>query len=117
MEDFLLSILDKYGYPVIRQGSLAANEPFPDTFFTFWSNNSYDGSHYDNKAASVIWDWDVNLYSTYATKTYDLLTKVINDLKTNDFIISGYGHDLVSDEITHTGRGVNVLYRQTNKED
>jgi hypothetical protein len=33
-------------------------------------------------------------------------------LKQNDFTVGGNGYSVMSDETTHTGRGLNVLYRQ-----
>ena len=49
MEDLLIEILSDFGYPVMLQGSLADDEPYPDNFFTFYNNDSY--SHfYDNNS-------------------------------------------------------------------
>lgn len=110
MEDKLIELLESFGYPVIRQGSLTDNEPYPNDFFTFWENGSSDGSHYDNETASLIYDYDVNFYSNSPDHTYDKLRKAIKLLKSEGFIISGDGYDVASDEDTHTGRGVNALY-------
>ena len=110
MEDLLIVTLNTLGYPVRRQGSLGDSEDYPDNFFTFWNNDSFDGSHYDGVAASCIWDFDVNFYSVDVSKTYEVLSKSIEVLKQAGFIISGKGHDVVSDEKSHTGRGMNVLY-------
>ena len=41
-EDLLKNILDEAGFPVIRQGSMAPAEEYPDDFFTFWNNISTD---------------------------------------------------------------------------
>lgn len=114
MEDLLIQILSEFGYPVFRQGSLTENEAYPDSFFTFWNNSSYDGSHYDNEAISTVWDFDVNFYSTDPEKTYSLLEEVRVRLKRKKFIISGKGYDVASDEATHTGRGMNVLFLEMN---
>ena len=110
MEDRLIELLESFGYPVIRQGSMSESESYPDNFFTFWNNDSSDGSHYDNDAASLIYDYDVNSYSSDPSLTYSNLRDAITLLKSEGFIISGDGYDVVSDEDTHTGRGVNVLY-------
>lgn len=110
MEDRLIELLESFGYPVIRQGSMSESESYPDSFFTFWNNDSSDGSHYDNDAASLIYDYDVNSYSSDPSLTYSNLRDAITLLKSEGFIISGDGYDVVSDEDTHTGRGVNVLY-------
>lgn len=110
MEDKLIELLESFGYPVIRQGSLAEGESYPDDFFTFWNNNSNDGSHYDNEAASIIYDYDVNFYSNSPDHTYTKLRGAIKLLRSEGFIISGDGYDVASDEDTHTGRGINALY-------
>lgn len=110
MEDRLIELLESFGYPVIRQGSMSEDEPYPDNFFTFWNNDSSDGSHYDNEVASLVYDYDVNSYSSDPSLTYSNLRDAITLLKSEGFIISGDGYDVASDEDTHTGRGVNVLF-------
>lgn len=114
MEDLLISTLEKFGYPVFRQGSLSEDEKYPDYFFTFWNNGSFDESHYDNDAVSFVWDFDVNFYSIDPALTYSKLLKAKQALKNEHFIISGKGYDVPSDEVTHTGRGINVLFLETN---
>ena len=96
MEDLLIEILEEFGCPVIRQGSMDPEEEYPEHFFTFWNNESTDRSHYDNQCVSKVYDFDVNVYSVDPEKTYT--------------IISGDGYDVASDEKTHTGRGVNALF-------
>lgn len=114
MEDLLISVLSEFGYPVIRQGSLSEDEDYPDHFFTFWNNYSNDGSYYDNNAISTIWDFDVSFYSIDPTLTYSILEKARIKLKNKHWIISGKGYDVASDELTHTGRGMNALFLETN---
>ena len=113
MEDNLIELLDTFGFPVIRQGSLTADTPYPDNFFTFWSNDSADGGHYDNQSVSNIYDFDVNFYSNSPDITYSKMRDAITLLRSNGYIVSGDGHDIASDEDTHTGRGVNVLFLNT----
>lgn len=114
VKDELLEILESYGYPVRLQGSLGPTEAYPPTFFTFWNNQSYDGNHYDNDAVAYIWNFEINLYSDNATVVNETLPKVMKDFKKAGWITSGRGHDSASDEITHTGRGFNVLKRENN---
>ena len=110
MEDLLISTLEAFGYPVMLQGSLLPNEPYPDNFFTFWNNGSSDGAHYDNAAASVIYRYEVNFYSNNPANVYNVLRAAIAKLRTAGFIISGDGYSVASDEPTHDGRGVDVSY-------
>lgn len=99
--------MSTFGYPVIRQGSVTTYE---DAFFTFWNNDTYDTSYYDNTNKSRVYDYDVNFYSTSPVLTYSKLREAVTLLKQHDYIVSGDGYDLASDEGTHTGRGINVLY-------
>ena len=112
MEDLLIKLLESFGYPVRLQGSLGPEEEYPPAFFTFWENNSLDASHYDNDARSEIFDYDVNFYADDPSLVYSKLKEAKKLLKENNFIISGSGYTVASDEQTHTGRGMNVLYRK-----
>lgn len=113
MEDNLVEILSTFGYEVYRQGSMSDDEEYPETFFTFWNNDSPDHSHYDNSDYGTDWDFDVNVYSIDPALTYSLLTDVRTALKAAGWIVPSKGHDVASDEPTHTGRGINVFYLET----
>ena len=112
MEDELIAILSTFGYPVKRQGSLSSEDAYPSDFFTFWNNDSSDHNHYDNSEYGTNWDFDVNFYSTDPEKTYSVLSSARDLLKSHGWIVSGKGHDVMSDEPTHTGRGMEALYLQ-----
>lgn len=114
MEDLLIKILEEFGFPVKLQGSFTEEESYPDNFFTFWNNDSYGGSYYDNSEKSTIFDYDVNFYSNDPQKVYDILRDAIQKLKNAGFIISGDGYGVASDEPTHDGRGVNVKHLRRN---
>lgn len=114
MEDLLIETLETLGYPVFLQGSLLADEPYPDNFFTFWNNDSYGNSYYDNAECSIVFSYDVNFYSTDPESVYTTLRNAVTALKAAGFIVSGDGHTVASDEDTHDGRGINVLYRREN---
>ena len=100
MEDKLIEILETFGYPVVRQGSLGPDEEYPDSFFTFWNNDSPDHAHYDNAEYGTEWDFDVNFYSIDPEKTYQVLADARIKLKQNKWIIPGKGYDVASDEVT-----------------
>lgn len=53
IDDTLISLLETFKFPVYRQGSLAKNEAYPDTFFTFWENPETTND-YDNDTKFVI---------------------------------------------------------------
>ena len=109
MKELLISLLVTFGYPIFLQGSLG-DDPYPDSFFTFWNDDSYDEQFYDNAEHSTIWSVDVNFYSTDPALVNSILLDVKRLLKSNKFIVSGAGHDVASDEPTHTGRGLTALY-------
>lgn len=117
MVDILIEILETFGYDVFKQGSLTEDDPYPDSFFTFWNNDSYDGNHYDNDALHFIWNFDVMFYSVDPALVNSILSEVRKRLRARGFIVSGQGFDVASDEPTHTGRGITALYMQKNKED
>lgn len=110
MEDTLIELLQSFGYPVIRQGSLAPEEAYPNTFFTFWCNLEEEQSAYDDNTVSVVYDFYVNVYSTSPTTVYSLLHEARKLLKSNGWQSPDRGHDIASDEITHTGRGMEVTF-------
>ena len=113
MKELLIKTLETFNYPVILQGTLSKDEPYPESFFTFWNNDSADDECYDNKENAYIWDFDVNFYSTDPEKTYAVLRDARIRLKKEKWIIPGKGYDVKSDEITHTGRGMRVYYLES----
>ena len=114
LEQLIQLLEDTYGYPVYLQGSLSENAPYPDHFFTYWINDSDSDSHYDNDETAIVWDYDLNFYSNNPLKAHRMLLEVKALLKQNNFTVSGGGYSVMSDESTHTGRGINVLYREQN---
>lgn len=112
MEDLLISILETLGYPVFLQGSLLPDQPYPDSFFTFWNDSADGDSYYSNEENAILWAYSLNFYSNNPTLVNTKLLEAKELLKAQNFIISGAGYSVMSDEQTHTGRGITVLYRQ-----
>ena len=110
MVDNLIELLKTFNYPVIRQGSLAPDAAYPDTFFTFWNSDETEHSAYDNDTVNVDWTFQVNVYSTDPDITYSLLAEARTLLKSAGYVLYTRGYDVQSDEITHTGRGMVVMY-------
>lgn len=102
--------LSALGYPVLLQGSMSPETAYPDDFITWWNNETHDVRHFDNRRVGIVWDFDVNCYSSDPEKVYQMTDEVIDCLKRDGFQISGMGYTVASDEPTHTGRGLNVLY-------
>lgn len=106
----LITILEKFNYPVYRQGSMSENNTYPETFVTFWNNDSPDHAHYDNSAFGTEWDFNVFVYSADPAKTFSLIDDIRAALKEAGWIVTSKGFDVASDEETHTGRGIQCLY-------
>ncbi len=115
MEDSLISILETLKYPVIRQGSLPPDQAYPATFITFWNRTEDGQSFYDNETASVVYLFDVNVYSTSPDTAYSVLESARTALKAAGWIITERGYDARSDEITHIGRGLRTVYLEYPK--
>lgn len=112
MEDKLIELLETLGYPVFLQGSLLESEPYPDHFFTFWNDSSNGTSYYSNKEGAIVWEYSLNFYSVDPILTNTKLLEAKALLKANGWVVSGVGYSVISDEPTHTGRGISILYRQ-----
>lgn len=117
MVDLLIKNLKKIGYPIFLQGSILADEPYPDSFFTFWNNTTESQGFYDNNESAIKWVYTIAFYSTNPITVNTVLLTAKQLLKNEGFIISGNGFDVLSDEKTHTGRGLTVQYLQTKKEE
>lgn len=112
MEDLLIEALSGFDFPVIRQGSLLPDAPYPAHFFTFWNDSTTTISHYDNVKKAVEWLYGINFYSTDPLKVAEVMSGIAEKLEAKGFIVVGAGYDVPSDEQTHTGRGIDALYRQ-----
>lgn len=109
IDDNLIELLETFGFPVYRQGSLAHDAPYPNTFFTFWENPENE-TDYDNDTKFVIYDFNVYVYSNDPELLAATLSAARTLLKQNNFIIISRGFDVASDEETHTGKGFEVGY-------
>jgi hypothetical protein len=110
MEDLLISTIEEFGYPIMLQGSLLANKPYPDHFFTFWNRSSDAESFYDNDEKSILYEYDLNFYSIDQTLVYTILREAKAKLKKVGFMVFGDGYAVASDEPTHDGRGIKVTF-------
>lgn len=113
VKQLLIDTLDsKFKLPIYLQGSISVDEAYPPSFFTFWNNYTNDEAFYDNNETQVIWNFDLNFYSCDPTLVNMYLVQAKAELKKVGFIPDGSGHDVLSDEPTHTGRGLTLLYIQ-----
>lgn len=110
MIDTLIELLETFGYDVYRQGSLTPDQPYPDTFITFWNPETPFHNFYDNDDFGEVWIVNIYVYSNDPERTFSLLDEIRILLKQNGWIINGAGYDVISDESTHTGRGLDVQF-------
>lgn len=108
--ELLYGTLEAQGLPVYLQGSMADDESYPEQFITYQNIATDGGMYYDNREGVVVWSYNVAIYATRPDVAQSTLMKVRDELRALDFVASGAGHDMISDEPTHTGRGLDVLY-------
>ncbi len=109
MEDNLIELLETFGYKVRRQGGFLEDEAYPDTFITFWNASESEAAAYDNETKRVVYMYNVNVYSDDPGVTFSLLRDIRKLLKKNGYIITTRGRDVISDEPSHTGRGLDAV--------
>lgn len=110
------ALITNYKFPIYLQGSMSDKKKYPDSFFTFWNNDSPGEAFYNNNPARTIWDFDLNFYSNNPALVNAKLVDVKKELKKIGFIIDGKGYDVISDEPTHTGRGINLVYVEESED-
>lgn len=109
MKNNLLSVLEKFGYPVFLQGTFNPDEVYPETFITFWTDAVDDGTHYDNETTSYDWNFTVIIYSNNPATVNEKPNAIRAALKAAGFIPQGKGQDVPSDEPTHTGWAMDFI--------
>lgn len=110
VKQLLIDTISSFNYPVKQQGTMSDSDEYPDSFFTFYNNGTDDDRFFDDQETVTIWDFDLNIYSVDPEVVNTTLRMAKPLLKAAGFIVNGVGHDVLSDEETHTGRGINVLY-------
>lgn len=116
MEDLLISTLETLGFPVLLQGSILDDEPYPDSFFTFWETSG-DGVFYDDDEALTVYNYLVNFYSTSPESCYTMLRNAKKLLRKQGFILSGDGYSVPSGKSSHDGRGIQASYLKNERND
>ena len=114
MEDLLINTIESMGYEIYLQGSFAHNQKYPDHFFTYWNDAADGSSFYSNTEGATVWQYSLNFYSIDPLLVNTKLLEAKALLKSAGWVVSGAGYDVPSDEATHTGRGISLLYRQSN---
>lgn len=103
MKQQLIKLLETFGFPVYLQGSLAAPEDYPDSFFTFWNFSAPEGAFYDNDANRCVWGFWVYFYSTDPVQVLEVSEQARQLLKRNGFVPEGKPTDIPTDAPDYTG--------------
>lgn len=109
MKSLLISTLETLGYPVILQGSMTADEPYPESFITFQTMASPEQDFFDGLPHGVQWRYAVIFYTSNPDLMSTVPAHIYNLLRSAGFIPKGRGYDIPSDEPTHSG-WVNEYY-------
>ena len=112
MDKLLIDTLKPLGYEVKLQGGLSPKERYPKHFFTYWNDSADGDSFYSNEEGAIVWAYSLNFYSVDPLLVNSMLLTAKTLLKEAGFIVHGAGYSVASDEPSHTGRGITVLYRQ-----
>ena len=113
MVDALITILSEINSRVYRQGTLDPEESYPESFFTFWNNDSPDHAHYDNTDYGTVWNYTIYFYSVDPSEVYTAIESARTALRAAGWIVPSKGFDVVSDVSTHTGRGLQIYKLET----
>lgn len=109
MQERIIKLLNAFGYPIYRQGSMSSTQEYPQAFFTTWNNDTREEAFYGGEARRRVWDYDINFYASDPELVDKIPEEAIARMKKEGFIIDRAGYDVMSDERTHTGRGIHIL--------
>ena len=113
MKQILVDILEKFcPKNVYLQGTMNPDKAYPKEFLTFWIPATDDATHYDNAVAAVDWTVYVIYYSNDPRKVNTKPLENAAALKAAGFVQHGRGHDVLSDEPTHTGWAMDFAYTE-----
>lgn len=88
---------------VYLQGTIDEDRAYPDSFITYFTNDTDDRAFYSNEVTSFDWTFSVIYYSNDPALVNTVPATITAALKNAGFIPQGKGRDIPSDEPTHTG--------------
>ena len=118
----LIDTLKTFGYKVARQGSIAnpSEQPYPDSFFTYWNFETPRDGFYDNKHHKANYGYWVYFYSSNPDNVdwfvEDTIKKAGQKLEEKGFRVTSDGEDANSGADTHTGKMIEVYYIKKEEE-
>lgn len=110
--NLLFETFEELNLPYFRQGSLKDEDPYPDSFFTFWNVESELKAHYDNVSRAKSYGIQVYFYTNDFNIIYTKFDELLNKLEQKGFIREDDGWDIPSDVETHIGRTTMINYRK-----
>lgn len=113
--ELLYNTLKQFNLPIYLQGSIGADEKYPDHFITYWIPDSTDSSHYNNNVHTVDWYVTVIYYTNDMNTIMSKSAEILSALRAVGFIPQGKGNFIPSDEATHTGWTMDLIYCETQK--
>ncbi len=115
MKQKLIEILEKTGFEVYEQGSFTRTEEYPDNFFTYWNDATEDIEHYDNKESACAWYFTIDFYATNPLVADAMIEEAKKRLVNNGWIVDGKGRDIYSDSKKHSGRRIETVFEEKEK--
>lgn len=110
MKQKLIDILETFcPNDVYLQGSMNPADAYPSEFITFFVVQTDDLAHFDNDVCAVGWGFAVIYYSVDPAQVNTKPFEIAAALKAAGFIQQGKGHDIPSDEDTHTGWAMDFM--------
>jgi hypothetical protein len=104
MKQKLIDILEQFcPNNVYLQGTIHPDVMYPSELVTFWTPSTDAAAHFDNAVTTINWTFSVIYYSDDPAKVNTKPFEIAAALKAAGFVQQGRGHDIPSDEATHTG--------------
>lgn len=120
MEDKLVNVLEGLNltqeFDVTLQGTLDTEDYEPENYFTYWCWDNARGEMYDNKHHKNDIGYEITAYSTDRTFLLEMISKAVETLEENDFIIDSDPTDIASNNKTHTAKMIEVYFIQKKEE-
>lgn len=113
VRDRLINALSSLGYQVLLQGSIADDEPLPETYITYFISDSPDDAFYDNQPKRTHTYINLILYSKKMSLIKTVPDQMHNLLSQAGFIRDGKGRDY-SYEKEHYGWLMNYIHTERN---
>ena len=93
------------------QGTMDPDEPYPETFATYYITSSEFDDFYDDDANKINWSVSVIYYSSDPALVFSQPPEIIRALKAEGFLPQTAGVNVISDTPTHNGCAMDFIYR------